>query len=260
MELKDILSEIKDGVAVLKIDRPESLNALNSSLLDELGRALDGLEHNPAVKVVLLTSSNVRAFIAGGDLKEMSAMDPGSAEAFSRKGQELILSMHRMKKPVIAVVSGYALGGGFELALGCDFIYASEDAKFGLPEVSLGVIPGFGGTQNLVRSIGPQKAKEMIFSGKILSAAQARDWGIVNEVFPAAELMPKAMERARQIAGHGSLAVAAAKQAIAEGLEIAQEQGLLRERALFAPLFATQDQKEGMRAFLEKRKPDFKDR
>jgi enoyl-CoA hydratase len=260
VESKAILIEINDGVAVLKINRPESLNALSSPLLDELGRALDGLEHDPAVKAVLLTSSTEKAFVAGGDLKEMSVMDPGSAEAFSRKGQELMLSMHRMKKPIIAAVSGYALGGGFELALGCDFIYASEDARFGLPEVSLGVIPGFGGTQNLVRSIGPQKAKEMILSGKVLSAAQAREWGIVNEVLPAAELMTKAMERARLIAGYGSLAVAAAKRAIADGMEITQEEGLRRERALFAPLFATHDQKEGMRAFLEKRKPDFKDR
>lgn len=174
MESKAILIEIKDGVAVLKINHPESLNALSSPLLDELGRALDGLEHDPAVKAVLLTSSTEKAFVAGGDLKEMSAMDPGSAEAFSRKGQELMLSMQGMKKPIIAAVSGYALGGGFELALGCDFIYASEDAKFGLPEVSLGVIPGFGGNSEPGPQHRPPKSQgdDPLWKGPFRRAGQ----------------------------------------------------------------------------------------
>jgi enoyl-CoA hydratase len=163
-----------------------------------------------------------------------------------------------MTKPVIAAVNGYALGGGLELALACDFIYASEKARFGLPEVTLGVIPGFGGTQNLPRLIGPNKARELIFSGKLLTAAQARDWGIVNEVFPAGDLIPKVIEIALAIANNGMIAVASAKDAIVNGLNMPKEDGFRYESSLFATLFSTEDQKEGMQAFITKRKSQFK--
>jgi Enoyl-CoA hydratase/carnithine racemase len=183
-----------------------------------------------------------------------------AARSFSRSGQDLIGLIGKMTKPVIAAVNGYALGGGLELALACDFIYASENSRFGLPEVSLGVIPGFGGTQNLSRLIGPNKSRELIFSGRQLSAQQAREWGIVNQVFPVEELTAQVKEIAVAIACNGMLAVANAKDAIINGLDMPREDGLRYESALFATLFATEDQKEGMQAFVSKRKPGFKGR
>jgi enoyl-CoA hydratase len=170
----------------------------------------------------------------------------------------MIEYIEKMRKPVIAAVTGYALGGGLELALACDFIYASDKAKLGLPEVTLGVIPGFGGTQNLPRLIGPNKARELIFSGKVISAQQAKEWGIVNEIFPAEELPAKVMEIAQAIARNGMIAVASAKDAIVNGLNMTKEDGLRYESSLFATLFATEDQKEGMQAFIAKRKAEFK--
>jgi enoyl-CoA hydratase len=238
-----ILVEVGEGIGLLKINRPESLNALNIDVL----------------KVVVVTGAGDKAFVAGGDIKQMLAMDPLAGQAFSRKGQQVLQLIGKMHKPVIAAVNGYALGGGLELALACDFIYASDKAKLGLPEVTLGVIPGFGGTQNLTRLIGPNKAKELIFSGKILSAQQALEWGIVNQVFPADELSSRVMEIARVIAQNGMIAVAMAKDTIVNGLNMNKEDGLRYESSLFSILFATQDQKEGMQAFVGKRKPEFKD-
>jgi enoyl-CoA hydratase len=252
-----ILTEVTDNIGWLKINRPDSLNALNSEVVESLQYALRDLEQDAAVKVVVLTGAGEKAFVAGGDIKEMAAIAPLTALAFARKGQQMIEYIEKMHKPVIAAVNGYALGGGLELALACDFIYASEKAKLGLPEVTLGVIPGFGGTQNLARLIGPNKAKELIFSGKILSAQQARDWGIVNEVFPAEELLARVMEIARLIAHNGMIAVATAKDAIVNGLNMNKEDGIRYESSLFATLFATEDQKEGMQAFIAKRKPEF---
>ncbi len=210
------------------------------------------------MKVVVITGAGEKAFVAGADIKEMAAMDPAAARAFSQRGHRLIPFMEQMKKPIIAAVNGYALGGGLELALACDFIYASEKAKLGLTEVTLGVIPGFGGTQNLPRLIGPNRAKELIFSGRQLTAQQAREWGIVNEVAPAEELMPRVMELAQRIARNGMLAVSAAKEAIVNGLNMTKENGLRLEGAVFGLLFDSEDQKEGMRAFVEKRPAAFK--
>jgi enoyl-CoA hydratase len=188
----------------------------------------------------------------------MLALDVPGARAFSRDGQRMILSLESMKKPVLAAVNGYALGGGLELALACDFIYAAEKARFGLPEVTLGVLPGFGGTQNLARWIGPNRAKEMIFTGRILTAREALEWGIVNAVYPDTELLERSMETAARIAHNGSVAIASAKQAIVKGLDQTKADGFRTENGLFADLFTTDDQKEGMRAFLEKRKAEFK--
>jgi enoyl-CoA hydratase len=255
-----ILVDIAQEVGVLTINRSESLNALNDEVLDELQKALEALEGEAAVKVVVITGAGGKAFVSGGDIKEMLALDPAGAEMFSRKGQALVLSIERMTKPVIAAVNGYALGGGLELALACDFIYASENARFGLPEVTLGVIPGFGGTQNLARLVGPNKAKELIFSGRILTAQEALQWGIVNRLFPEGELPLRLREVARQIAGNGGRAVAAAKRAIVKGLDTTKQEGFHLEQDLFGALFATQDQKEGMLAFTQKRKPAFKNK
>ncbi len=258
MVYNHILIEVSENIGWLKINRPDSLNALNSEVVDSLESALRDLEQDAAVKVVVITGVGEKAFVAGGDIKEMAAMAPLAARAFARKGQQMIETIEKMHKPVIAAVNGYALGGGLELALACDFIYASEKAKLGLPEVTLGVLPGFGGTQNLPRLIGPNKAKELIFSGKILSAQQAREWGIVNEVFAAEELPAKVMEIAELIAHNGMIAVASAKDAIVNGLNMTKEDGLRYESSLFATLFATEDQKEGMQAFIAKRKAEFK--
>jgi enoyl-CoA hydratase len=213
---------------------------------------------DPAVSVVVITGAGDRAFVAGGDIKEMADMTPRAARSFARKGQKMVSFIEKMQKPVIAAVNGVALGGGLELALACDFIVASENARLGLPEVTLGVIPGFGGTQNLPRLVGPNRARELIFSGRILSAQQAREWGIVNDVFPAGELSTRVMQIAQAIARNGMLAVAAAKESIVNGLHMSKEDGLLYESSLFATLFTTQDQKEGMQAFLAKRKAEFK--
>ncbi len=258
MENDYILVEITDGIGWLKINRPDSLNALNSEVVESLKSALRDLEQDAAVKVVVITGAGEKAFVAGGDIKEMADMTSLAARAYARKGQEIIAYIEKMHKPVIAAVNGYALGGGLELALACDFIYASEKAKLGLPEVTLGVIPGFGGTQNLPRLIGPNKARELIFSGKALSAQQAKEWGIVNEVFPAEELRAKVMEIAQAIARNGMIAVASAKESIVNGLNMTKDNGLRYESSLFATLFTTEDQKEGMQAFVAKRKAEFK--
>jgi enoyl-CoA hydratase len=258
MELPSILIDIVDGIGVVTINRPQVLNALNSEVVEALQSALREVERNADVKVVVITGAGEKAFVAGGDIKEMSAMDPAAARAFSRRGHRLITFMEQMTKPIIAAVNGYALGGGLELALACDFIYASETARLGLPEVTLGAIPGFGGTQNLPRLIGPNRAKELIFSGRQLTAQQAREWGLVNEVAPADELMTRVMELAKKIALNGTLAVSTAKEAIVNGLNMTKENGLRLEGAVFALLFDSEDQKEGMRAFVEKRPAAFK--
>jgi len=258
MEFKNLLVEISDGVALLIINSPRTLNALNSEVLGELECALYELNLDAAVKAVVLTGAGEKAFVAGADIKEMSAMNSLEGHRFGLKGQRVMLLIEKMTKPVIAAVNGYALGGGLELALACDFIYASTRAKVGFPEVTLGIMPGFGGTQNLPRLIGPNRANELIFTGRIIDAAKAAAWGIVNEVFPPEELLAKAKEAAALIAGMGALGVAYAKDAIANGLNMTKEDGFRYEASLFGVLFATEDQKEGMGAFVEKRKAAFK--
>ena len=258
MEYKNLLLETTDGITTLKINRPEVLNSLSSDVIQELECALYCLDLDATVKAIVLTGAGNKSFVAGADIKEMSELSSFDAHDFARRGQRLMLLINRMRKPVIAAVNGYALGGGLELALACDFIYASEKAKFGFPEVGLGVIPGFGGTQNLARLIGPNKANELIFSGRIVSAEKAREWGIVNELFVPEELLPKALATAREIAGKGTLGVAYAKDAIVSGLGMSKEDGFRYEASLFGVLFATGDQREGMGAFLEKRTAEFK--
>lgn len=258
MDFKNLLIEQSEGIAILTINRPQSLNALNFEVITELGCALKGLEDDPTVKVVIMTGAGEKAFVAGGDIKVLAAFDSCQAHAFAQFGQEMMLAISRMKKPVIAAVNGFALGGGLELALACDFIYASESARFGMPEVTLGVIPGFGGTQNLARQIGASKARELIFSGRMISAQQACAWGIVNEIYSAEELMAKTIETAKTIAGTGLLAVSYAKAAVNNGLNMSKDDGCRYEASLFAVLFSSDDLKEGMSAFTAKRKAEFK--
>jgi len=257
MEFKNLLLEASAGVAKLTINRPQSLNALNEQLLTELECAISHLEQDDDVKVVVITGAGEKAFVAGADIKEMASLDSFQGHSFALKGQKVMLALSKLKKPVIAALNGYALGGGLELALACDFIYASDKAKVGFPEVTLGIMPGFGGTQNLARLIGPAKANEMIFTGRMISAEKALAWGIVNEVYPAAELLTKALETASTIAGTGLVGVAYAKDAIANGLNMTKEDGFRYEASLFGVLFATKDQREGMAAFVEKRAANF---
>jgi enoyl-CoA hydratase len=257
MEYKNLLIETTDGIATLTVNRPRSLNALNSELLDELECAFHELGMDADIRVVVVTGAGEKAFVAGADIKEMEELTSIEGHAFALKGQRVMLMVQSMRKPVIAAVNGFALGGGLELALACDFIYASEKAKVGFPEVTLGIMPGFGGTQNLARLIGPGKANELILSGKMIDARKACAWGIINEVFAPEELMPKVMETASAIARTGPLGVAYAKDAIANGLDMAKEDGFRYEASLFGVLFATGDQREGMKAFIEKRPAKF---
>ncbi len=258
MKFNNLLVEVSEGVATLTVSRPQALNAINSVVLEEMEGAIRSLEEDATVRVVVITGAGDKAFVAGADIGEMVQMNTIEAIAFARKGQQMIKALGQMSKPVIAAVNGYALGGGLELALACDFIYASEKAKFGLPEVTLGIMPGFGGTQNLVRAIGSKRASEMVFSGRPINADKALAWGLVNEILPPDALLDSAGKTASQIAANGSLGVAAAKDALISGLNMAKEDGFRYESTLFATLFATNDQKEGMSAFLAKRKPDFK--
>jgi enoyl-CoA hydratase len=260
MEVKQIVQEIKEGVALVTVNRPDSLNALNSRLLGELERALQQIEQDDSVQVVIITGAGDKAFVAGADIKEMAAMTSYQGHQFALQGQRVMLFMEKMTKPVIAAVNGYALGGGLELALACDLIYASENARFGFPEVTLGIMPGFGGTQNLARLIGPNRAKEMVLSGRMIPAQKAVAWGIVNELCPQAELLDKVKGLAREMAKNGRLGVGYAKNAIVNGLNMSKEDGFRYESSLFGVLFATEDQKEGMGAFVEKRKPQFNGR
>jgi enoyl-CoA hydratase len=257
MDFTNLLIETNDGVATLTINSPRTLNALNSQVLSELECALYGLGTDAAVKAVVLTGAGEKAFVAGADIKEMSAMNSYEGHQFGLKGQRVMMLIEKMSKPVIAAVNGYALGGGLELALACDFIYASEKAKFGFPEVTLGIMPGFGGTQNLPRLIGQNRANEMIFTGAMLNAEKACLWGIVNQVFSPEDLLPKALETAAVMANVGTVGVGYAKDAIANGLQMGKEDGFRYEASLFGVLFATEDQKEGMAAFVEKRKAAF---
>ena len=257
MEFERLLIEKKEGVALLTLNSPKTMNALNSAVLDDLECAFAGLEQDAAVKAVVLTGAG-KVFVAGADIKEMAQMGATEGHRFGTRGQRLLLSIARMKTPVIAAVNGFALGGGLELALACDFIYASEKAKVGLPEVTLGIIPGFGGTQNLARRIGAARASELIFTGKMIDAAKGQEWGLINEVCVAEELLDKALETARQIVAVSTLAVGYAKNALVAGLDMNREDGFRYEAALFGVLFGSEDQKEGMNAFIEKRKAEFK--
>lgn len=258
MEFKNLLIENDNGVALLTINSPRTMNALNSEVIQELECAFYELNLDDAVKAIVLTGAGDKAFVAGADIKEMSAMNSCQGHQFAIKGQRLMMLIKTMRKPVIAAVNGYALGGGLELALACDFIYASQKARFGFPEVTLGVIPGFGGTQNLSRLIGPGKAKELVYTGKMINAEKAAAWGIVNELFAPEELLQKSCETAAAMAAVGTLAVGYAKDAMVNGVDMTLEDGFRYEASLFGVLFSSEDQKEGMGAFVEKRKAEFK--
>jgi len=246
------------GVTLIRLNRPEALNALNSQLLGELSAALDAAEADETVRCLVLTGSE-RAFAAGADIKEMS--DKSYAQMFASNffgaaGQRL----ERFRKPIIAAVAGYALGGGCELAMLCDFIIAAETAKFGQPEINLGVMPGIGGTQRLPRAVGKSKAMDMMLTARMMDAAEAERAGLVSRVVPADKLLEEALAAAAKIASQSPLAVMMNKELVNAAFETTLATGVTMERRLFHSLFAFEDQKEGMAAFIDKRKPDFKGR
>jgi enoyl-CoA hydratase len=257
MEYHNLSVEKENRIVVVTIDRPKFLNALNTETLKELEDCLKALNEDPSVRVVLITGKG-KSFVAGADVKEMHGMNEREAFHFSLLGHRVLVLIQEMDKPVIAVVNGFALGGGLELAMACDLIIASEKAKLGLPEVNLGVFPGFGGTQRLARLVGTLKAREMIFTGEAIDARTAREIGLVNQVLPDDELLMKAKELAQRIAEKSGNALALAKKAVNQGREeMGLSSGLALERELFARSFTHPDQKEGMTAFVEKRKPKF---
>jgi len=258
MAYKNIDFEIKDCIATITFNRPKALNALNQELLGEFAAAIDAIELNEDVRVVVLTGSGDKAFVAGADITEINQLGPLGAKHFARRGLDAINRLPKLPIPVIAAVNGYALGGGTEMALACDFIYAAETAQFGLPEINLGIIPGFGGTQRLARLIGPNLAREMIYTGKMIDAAEAFRLGIVNQVCAGDHLMDAVMKTATAMARKGRVALRAAKQAINNGLNVDLASGLALENDAFALCLASDDAREGTQAFLEKRKAEFK--
>jgi enoyl-CoA hydratase len=258
MTYKTLLLEIADGVALLRLNRPEALNALNSVLLGELVEALDALEADDGVRCVVLTGSQ-RAFAAGADIKEMSGKTYAEVfkqDLFTRPAERI----ERFRKPIIAAVSGHALGGGCELAMMCDFIIAADTARFGQPEINLGVSPGIGGTQRLTRFVGKSKAMDMILTGRTMDAAEAERAGLVSRVVRADALIEEALAAAKTIAGQSTLAVMMNKELVQAAYETTLTEGVKIERRLFHSMFAFEDQKEGMAAFIEKRAPRFEGR
>ncbi len=258
MGYQTITVEITDYVALIRLNRPDALNALNSELLRELSVALSEADTNDKVRCIVVTGSE-KAFAAGADIREMSQksfVDVYEADLFTAPSEAIM----RVRKPIIAAVAGYALGGGAELAMTCDFIIAADNAKFGQPEINLGVIPGIGGTQRLTRFVGKSKAMDMNLTGRFMDAEEAERSGLVSRVVPVAKLLPEAMAAARKIAEKSQIAVKAAKEAVNRSYETTLTEGLKYERRLFQSLFATDDQKEGMAAFLEKREAQFRDR
>jgi enoyl-CoA hydratase len=252
-----ILSETHGPVLVLRLNRPEALNALNVALMQALAAALADAEADAGVRCIVITG-NEKAFAAGADVREMQGKSYAQALAEDMFGPE-VAAIARIRKPIIAAVSGYCLGGGCELAMLCDFILCSDTARFGQPEVNLGIIPGMGGSQRLTRAVGKAKAMEMVLTGRMMDAAEAERAGLVSRVIPLGDLMAEAVKAATAIAGKSALAVMAAKEAVNRAQETSLTEGLLFERRQFHAMFGTADQKEGMAAFIAKRPARFSD-
>lgn len=253
-----VLEEIRDGIATVKINRPEVLNALDRRTLDELETVLEGMRHDGRVKVLIITGSGEKAFVAGADISELAGLAPHEAREYALRGQALLGQIEAYPKPVIAAINGFCLGGGCELAMACHIRVASDKARFGQPEVKLGLIPGFGGTQRLTRLVGKSRSLELILSGKIIDAGEAAEIGLVNRVVSAEALGKSCLELASSIAGNAPLAIRYGLDAVCAGDDMALSEGLRFEAGLFGLCAASNDMKEGTRAFLEKRAPDFK--
>jgi enoyl-CoA hydratase len=260
MSYKNLLIESKGPLAIITINRPDKLNALNADTINELNIAFSGFKTNNSIKAIILTGSGEKAFVAGADISELNKLDMISGKEFAEKGQSVFSLIESLDKPVIAAVNGFALGGGCELALSCHIRLASENAKFGQPEVNLGIIPGYGGTQRLAGLINPGRAMEYILTGEMIDAQEALRIGLVNKVYPQSDLMVKAQEMGNKIISKARNAVRLVIKAVTATKEISQREGLNYEASLFALCCGTEDFKEGTTAFLEKRKPVFKGR
>ncbi|MFO8085438.1 MAG: enoyl-CoA hydratase-related protein [Desulfobacterales bacterium] len=258
MPYENIFLDVEENIALITFNRPKQLNALNNALFDEFSDALDHISNNEAVRVLILTGTGDKAFVAGADIREIARCNTLSAKLFAEKGQRVILKLQQLAIPVIAAVNGYALGGGSEIVLACDFAYASETAMFGLPEITLGLIPGFGGTQRLTRLIGTARAKEMIYTGKMISAAKAYEYGIINKVCAPESLMDEINKTAQKITSKGRVSLRAAKEVMNSGMNADLETAMAMEANAFALCMASEDAMEGTSAFLEKRQPVFK--
>ncbi|WP_112320793.1 enoyl-CoA hydratase [Oceanibium sediminis] len=258
MGYETISVDVEEHVGTIRLDRPEAMNALNAQLMEELGKALTSLDANDKVRCIILTGSD-KVFAAGADIGEMSEksfVDMFASDYFTPQTEAIL----RVRKPIIAAVSGYALGGGCELAMMCDFILCSDTAKFGQPEINLGVVAGIGGTQRLTRFVGKSKSMEMHLTGRMMDAEEAERSGLVSRVIPQKDLMSEAVKTAQKIAEKSTLAAMAVKEAVNRSYETSLREGVLFERRLFHSLFATEDQSEGMAAFNEKRSPQFRGR
>jgi len=258
MNYTNIIFTVEEGIGTITFNRPKALNALNSELLEEFSGALDEISANEDIRVLILTGAGEKSFVAGADITELAKFNSLEGRIFAKKGQTIISKLQELSIPVIAAVNGFALGGGSEIALACDFIYASEKAVFGLPEINLGIMPGFGGTQRLPRLIGINRAKEMIFTGKMITAQEALSLGMANRVIAPETLMDEALKTAKIMASKGKVSLRAAKHAINGGLNADLATGCKIEVDSFALCMSSKDAKEGTTAFLEKRKADFK--
>jgi enoyl-CoA hydratase/carnithine racemase len=260
MTFENILFAKKDAIAYVTINRPKVLNALNMATMEELRVAFHALKHDPSVRVVLVTGAGEKAFVAGADIAELAKQDPVSAKEYTLRGQSVLNLMENLGKPVVACINGFALGGGCEMAMAATLRLASENAKLGQPEVKLGIIPGYGGSQRLPRLVGKGLALQLLLSGEMITAQEAYRIGLVNEVVALSELIPRAEAIARQIIANAPLAVQYILEAVNRGMEMPLGEGLYVEAALFGVVCASEDKNEGTKAFLEKRPPQFKGR
>lgn len=259
MNYENILVEREDNFAMVTINRPQVLNALSVATIDELLCAVDDLDADEGIRAIIVTGAGEKAFVAGADINELRALaEPVAARQHSEQGQRLLFKLEAMDKPVIMAINGYALGGGCELAMAGDIRLAAENAQFGQPEINLGIIPGYGGTQRMARLAGEGTAKMLVFTGERIGAGEALRIGLVDKVVPAAELMETAKALARTLASKAPIAISQAKRAIHNGLQMDLQRGCTYETSQFALLFSTEDRVEGMAAFLEKRKPQFR--
>jgi enoyl-CoA hydratase len=255
MEYKNLLFEIEEGIATITFNRPKALNAMNSETMGELLQAVTVCKNDNGVKGIVLTGVGEKAFVAGADIAEMQNLRPKEALAFMELGHETLRLLETLPKPSVAAVNGFALGGGTEIAMACDVRFASETARFGQPEILIGLIPGWGGTQRLARLVGMGRAKELVMSGELIDAKRAYEIGLVNRIFPPDQLLTEAKKFAGKLAGMPGFAIKMAKHAINFGYDLSIDNAVRIEMECCAQCFSTDDQKEGMKAFLEKRKP-----
>ena len=258
MARENVLWKVADGVGTLTVNRPKQLNALDVRTLEEIGEVIAAVAADAAVRAVVVTGAGEKAFVAGADIAAMSRLGPLEARRFAELGHRVLDALEALAVPTVAAVNGFALGGGCELAMACDLVYASERARFGQPEVNLGLVPGFGGTQRLTRRVGLMRAKELVLSGEPIDAATAKAIGLALDVLPSDRLLEHARAKARTIASRGPVAVAQAKRVLQAGADVDLRTACELERQAFAALFGTDDAREGMRAFLEKRPAVFK--